>query len=191
MTDITKPDLDIMDYDPDAAAVEVASGDGSVLDRVKKRRREVKDTVEIPIPSWGGELIAVYKVLDQDKIDEMIRNIQQRARQLQVSGNGRNRDQTRKVGNNADMDFLIDSCVGIIAWDSSTDEREEIAQGFFDMTLVPMLEPKDEFGNDLEITNPRELLMYLLKHNTISLGNLSQKVARWMRDTSIPVEDPQ
>jgi hypothetical protein len=184
-------DPEIIAHDPDATGPEVASGSGSVLDRVKKRRSFVKDTQEFAIPSWNGELLATMKVLDRDKIDDMIRHVQSRARQAQLTGKGRDRREMARIGNETDMDFLIDACTGIIARDEETEEEERVAFGFDDMSFAAQLDPRDEAGNVVEINTGRELLMYLLKWNTISLTTLSQKIARWMQDTSRPVEDPQ
>lgn len=184
-------DPDLTRHDPDATGPEVASGNGSVLDRVKRRRTFVKDTQEFPIPSWNGELLAECKVLDRDKVDDMIRHVQARARQAQLTGKGRDRREMSRIGNETDMDFLIDACTGIIARDEETDEEERVASGFDDMSFVPTLDPRDEDGNEVAVNTPRELLLYLLKWNTISLTTMSQRVARWMQDTSRPVEDPQ
>lgn len=184
-------DSELVQHDPDATGPQVASGSGSVLERVKKRRSFVKDTQEFNIPSWSGELLATMKVLDRDTVDDMIRHVQARARQAQLTGRGRDRRELSRIGNETDMDFLIDACTGIIARDADTDEEEVVAFGFDDMTLVEKLQPQDADGNVVEINTGRELLMYLLKWNTISLTTMSQKVARWMQDTSRPVEDPQ
>jgi hypothetical protein len=136
---------DDLTHDPDATAAEVASGSaGSALDRIKQRRNQVSDTLEVGIPSWGGELRAEFKLLDRDRIDEMIRVVQQRARQMQLSGRGRDRKEMARIGNETDMDFLVDACVGIWADPVDADqEREKLSDGFFDMTFVPQLDPAE------------------------------------------------
>lgn len=148
----------------------------SLLDRIKSRRSETDDTLRLPVPSWNGELIAEYKVLDRTDIENMVKRI--RARQ---SGQAGVKAKPDSVG--ADCDFLIKACGGIIAHDNETDEEEVLTNGF-NSELTALL------GNPDGVETARDLVLYLLKNNTVALASHSMKVARWMEDTSKPVDDP-
>lgn len=179
--------------EPGETGIEAGSDTTSLLDRIKKRRNERDDYLVAGIPSWGDELRAKYQVLDRSEIDKMVRRIRARAAGAQ---NG----QKQQVGSDADIDFLIKACVGIIAHDNETEEEKQIADGF-NMELARLLgdeEPDgdivmqmDDKGTTMKVSNPKELVSYLIKGNTIALAAHSQKVARWMQDTSRPIEDPQ
>lgn len=163
----------------DKSAAEIAAGSESILDKVKKRRTEVDEQPWFDIPSWAGGLKAQYRVLDRDDIEKMVRRI--RARQ---TGQG------KQSGMDADLDFLIKACVGVKAYDIEDDIDEVLTPGYT-MQLAHLLDPKDEeTGEPIQITNERQLVAYLFKGNTIALAAHGQKVARWMQDTSKPVEDP-
>lgn len=176
---------DGLDIEPDSSAVQEMVGT-SILDRVKKRREQRADELIIDIPSWDGEMKAKYKVLHRTDIEKMVKRI--RLRQAQQAANG---GQTNS-GTDADLDFLIKACVGIIAHDNETEEEEIVADGY-NLDLVPALEPVDALGNPIEISNERQLVAYMMGKgdSSIALAAHSMKVARWMQDTSKPVEDPQ
>lgn len=173
-------------------AVEQAADRRSMLDKIKERRDQREDYLVVGIPSWNDELRARYQVLDRSEIDNMVRRIRSRTMNAQ---NG----QKTNIGSEADMDFLIKACVGVIAHDNETEEEEEVATGF-DMNLARLLGEEaadgsitmvmDERGTTMSVRSPRELVAYLVKGNTIALATHSQKVAKWMQDTSRPIEDP-
>lgn len=162
-----------LDIEPGVSAAEEAGEVQSVLDRVRARRNEGDDVLTIDIPSWDGGLRAKYRVLDKDDIDKMVRRI--RARQ---SGQG------KQSGLDADLDFLIKACIGIEAYDVENDETETLTNGYT-KSLIHLL------GKDDEMNHERQLVAYLFKGNTIAIAAHGMKVARWMQDTSKPVEDPQ
>jgi hypothetical protein len=160
-----------LDIEPGTDAAEVAADSRSLLDRIKSRRDEREDVLTIDIPSWDGDLQAKYRVVDRAEIEKMVRRIR-----IRSTGNG-------NTGSQADTDFLINACVGVIAVDDETNVERPLTSGYT-MELAEML------GRP-EITTPRELVAYLFKGNTIALGAHAIKVARWMQDTTKPVEDPQ
>lgn len=165
--------------EPETDAPTIAVDSPSVLEKIKKRRDEREDTLTIEIPSWDGDLMAVYKVVERDDIEKMIR----RARRAAQDGN------RADAAMEADADFLIKACVGVKAVDPDSDIEQQIATGYT-MDLARMLDPKNEAGDPIQIRNERELVAYLVKWNGIALAAHGQKVARWMQDTSKPVEDP-
>jgi len=182
--------------EPGETGIEAGSDTTPLLERIKKRRNERDDYLTTGIPSWNDELRARYQVLDRSEIDRMIRRIRARSAGATNGQSG----QRSNVGSDADIDFLIKACVGVIAHDNETEEEEQIADGFT-MELAYMLGEKqadgvvimtlDDKGTTMPVSNPKELVSYLIKGNTIALAAHSQKVARWMQDTSRPLEDPQ
>lgn len=187
MTEIDDPQ--ILGHDTESTGAEVAAGGGSVLDKIVKRRKPGKGEGEFPIPSWGPELLAKMKVLDRHVVDKHIRHTQARVREMDLAG--RKRDDLVRLGNETDMEFLRQACIGIIAHDLESDDKEQVATGFDDMSLAERLDPVDEFGNPIVLANWMELMMYLLQWNDLALTTFAQRVGRWMQDTSRPVEDPQ
>lgn len=166
------------DIEPGLSGAEVANGSGSILDKIKRRKEARTDELTIDLPSWDGDLKAVYQLLDRREIEKMA----QRIRAAHVAGK-------KPDGTTADIDFLIKSCIGIIAYDVEEDIDERIADGF-DMSLVQKLDPKDKYGKPVEITDQRQLVAYLTGWNNVALGYHAQKVGRWMQDTSKHPEDP-
>jgi len=164
---------DDLGVEPGVSAAEEAAGALSVLDRVKARREEriADETLTLDIPTWGGELRAKYKVVPRPDLEKMVRKI--RARQ---SGNGQG-------GNEADLDFLIQACVGVVAYDTESGEQEEVTNGY-NKQLSDLL--------GVEAPAARDVLLYLFKGNGIAIAAHAMKVARWMQDTSKdPEQDPQ
>lgn len=170
-------------YEPGTSAAEVAADHNSVLDRIKKRRDEAEEFLTVDIPSWDGDLKAKYKVLPRAEVEKMIRRV--RARQ-----NG-----APQTGIEAEADFLIESCVGIIGYDAETDETFRVGNGY-DMDLARDLDPRypkghPQEGEPVRISDERELVVYMLKWNGIALAAHAQTVAKWMQDLKVPVADPQ
>lgn len=155
----------------------------SALDRIVRRRQERSDILEIDIPSWDGDLIACYQVLGRQDLERMIRTIRARARDQKGTA----------TGGDADLDFLIKACVEVKGYDQESDQKFHISDGY-DMDLAGKITLYDEFENEIEVKNPRQLVACMLgkKDSSIALAAHSVKVARWMQDTSKnPIEDPQ
>ena len=170
--------------EPGTTAPETAADSHSVLDKIKQRRDEREDILTIDIPSWDGDLKAKYQVLDRSEVEKMIRRVRAR------SNNGN----SSAAGTDADCDFLIKACVGVVAYDADTDTETPVADGYT-MTFARLLEPVwpkgyAQEGEPIKMNNERELVVYLFKWNNIALAAHGQRVARWMQDTSKPVEDP-
>lgn len=161
--------------EPGTTAVETAGDARSLLDKIKDRRENREDILKIDIPSWDGDLKAEYKVIAREDIEQMIRRV--RFRQSGGRSNGVN-----NAGTEADADFLIKACIGVIAVDQETGAETKIADGY-NRTLIEILEPENT--ND-----EKGLVVYLFKGNSIALAAHGQKIARWMQDTSKPIEDP-
>lgn len=170
--------------EPGVDAVTIAADAQSVLDRATKRRDERDDDHRIfDIPTWDGDLKAKYKVVDRPDLEKMIQRIRRRSR-----GNG------ASSGVDADADFLIKACVGVIACDVETDFEVPLSPGYT-MDLAEMLNPvwpkgHPQEGESFEIKSQRELVIYLFKWNGIALATHGAKVARWMQDPTKSDEDP-
>jgi hypothetical protein len=180
---MTDEDDDQITLQPGQLAPEIAADAQSIIDRIKQRRDAREDELTIDIPSWGGDLQARYQVLDRNEIDKMVKRI--RARQ---SGNG-------SSGTDADADFLIKACVGVTAVDQENDIEEPLTPGYT-MDLARLLDPKyprghPQEGQPVDIKIERHLVVYLFGFNNIAMAAHAAKIARWMQDTSRPVEDPQ
>lgn len=173
-----------LEMNPDVSAAEQAIDSKSILQKIQDRRNEREDILTTDIPTWDGELRAKYQVVDRADIEKMIR----KARISSAQRNGASATE-------GDTDFLIKACVGVIGYDSETDTEFGITDGYT-MELAGMLDPKYPRGHPMEgqpvpITHPRELVAYLFKWNGVAIALHGQKIARWMQDTSKPVEDPQ
>lgn len=172
--DVTEQDA-APELGADGDAAEVARGQ-SLLDRAQQRREERKGTEEFNIPTWGGELLARYKVVPRRELNKIINK-----------GRGKKGEAADRADVESDCDFLIKACVGIVARDIDTEEREEVASGYNE-DLTRKLNKEDKIGS------ARELVLYMFsdkegKANTVALGAHCMKVARWMQDPSRPVDD--
>lgn len=156
------------------AAVTQATDDRSLISRIQARRDDREDILTIEIPSWGGDLKAKYRVVERVEIEKMMR----RARSNAGSGDGKN------SAIQADCDFLIGACVGVIAVDPETGNEIDLSDGY-------SLDLAEKLGNPPNTDTARGLVLHLVKNNSIALASHGQRVARWMQDTSKPVEDPQ
>lgn len=162
--------MEELDVEPGVAAAEQAADSRSFLDKIKARRDGLEDLSEpVEIPSWGGELLARYKVIAKSELEIMIRRIRG------------NRNSEGDV--TADLDFLIKACAEVIARDAETGEERKLSSGY-NMELAELL------GEPEGAESARGLVLYLFKNNGIAVSAHAMKVARWMQDTSRPVEDP-
>jgi hypothetical protein len=158
------------------SAAEEAKGI-SLLRQAEKRREQQADTLFLEVPTWGGDLIAEYKVIDRTRLDTLVRKMQQQAR----GGNAGN------AATMADINLLLEANVGIYAYDadggdSEEDCREPIMDDHGTVTY-------DRIGRVLgkDFRAAREAVLYLMKNNPIAISTHAMNVARWMRD---PSKDP-
>lgn len=155
---------------PTTAAEAAVAGTGSLLDQIRQRRDErvADESLVLPIPTWDGELLARYRVVDRKVIQGLARGVQKRSRR---------RGGDADDGGEADADFLIRACVEIIAHDNETEVEETIAEGYNQ-------ELAEALGINPGPSPARGVLFYLFKDNGIAVGAHAQKVAEWMTDTS-------
>jgi hypothetical protein len=149
----------------------------SLLRQAEERREQESDTLFLDVPSWSGDLIAEYKVLDRPRLEAMVRKVQQLAR----DGNQSN---ARTV---ADIGLLLESNVGLYAYDPDGGDTEESRRA--PITDEHGTVTYDRIGKILgqDFRSSRESVLYLMKNNAIAISTHALAVARWMRD---PSKDP-
>lgn len=176
MTTTTKDELGL---GPNPAAEEARGI--SLLRQAEQRREQSGVTLFLEIPSWGGDLIAEYKVMDRTRLEGMISKIQREAR------NG-NSSSARTA---ADIDLLVAANVGIYAFDA---EAVATAEDGVDDDAAGRVAITDDLGTvtftrigpvlGREFRTAREAVLYLFKDNGIAITAHAVVVARWMRDPS-------
>lgn len=99
----------------------------SQLERLKKRRREARENrepLDLPIPGYGDELVARYRVLDYDELQKLER----RGSKMAQAGD-------TEAGLKVTMDTIAQACIGIFL-------RQD------DGSLKPLNECVTEFGDE-------------------------------------------
>lgn len=141
----------------------------SLLGRIKARRDEqtANETLTLPVPTWDGELLARYRVLERKVLEKL------------------NAAAKRKQGAavNGDADFLIRACVGLFVVDDDGEQvalEDESGPIRFDSRLAAKL--------DVPAETARDVVMYAFKGNDLAVGSHAAKVAQWMTDTSQEVD---
>lgn len=159
-----------------STAVEEAKG-VSLLRRAEERRKEEADTLYLDVPSWGGDLIAAYRIVDRPRLETMVRKIQAEMRD-NSNGNARTA---------ADIDLILEANTGLYAYDpTGLDESARRAPIEVDEMVVGFSRI-NEIMNRPEINSARSAVLYLFKNNAVAISAHALTVARWMRD---PSKDP-
>jgi hypothetical protein len=160
---------------PESAAEEARGT--SLLREAERRREQASANLFIEVPSWGGDLIAEYRVVERQRLEQLITKIQREQR------NGSNSGQRTA----ADIDLLVEANVGLYAFDAdAAAAADDEAAG-----RVPIA---DEMGTvtygrigpvlGREFRSVREAVLYLMKDNGVAISAHASVVARWMRDPS-------
>lgn len=144
------------------------NGAGSLIDRVRARREErvADEHLDLPVPTWGGELVARFRVVDSVIFERIAKRLQ--------SG---------KTDTGADADFLCAACAGVFVRDDDGPLEAVLCDGkpvAFDKGLADVL--------GVEVERAREVVYYLVKDNQLALSLFAVKVINWMQDTSAEVE---
>lgn len=161
----------------ESTAAEEAKGI-SLLRHAEQRRAESKDALFLDVPSWNGDLIAEYRVVDRTRLETMVRKIQQEAK-----GNN-NTARTQ-----ADIDLILEANVGLYAYDAEggPEEADRRAPIEDDLGLVPYTRVSMVLGKNGMINSARAAVLYLFKDNAVAISAHALTIARWMRD---PSKDP-
>lgn len=188
MSEITHDDdLDIT-AGPETTAPEEAKGI-SLLRKADKSRAKRTNTLYLDVPSWAGDLIAAYRVVDRQRLETMVRKIQQEAK----SGS----DSSARTA--ADIDLILEANVGLYAYDPEggpepEDRRAPIED---DLGVVPFnrfgdillrIRPEDREGKPApRLNSARAVVLYAMEDNAVAISAHALMIARWMRD---PSKDP-
>lgn len=150
----------------------------------KKREERVRDIfLDLPLPTWDGDLVVRFVVVDRDYIDKFAA--------------------ADKRTPEMDMDFVItatsriymhdpdgaaegDDVEYMVNADGTTNEEYILLKNDagtpvkFDQTMAEML------GQD-QLRKARDVLSYCVKGNMIAIGGLAGKLVNWMQDTDTKV----
>jgi hypothetical protein len=108
MDDVLKDHHPVDPPEHPAPAEAISTGaklETSRLERLRERRRaarEDRDPLDLPIPGYGDELIARYRVLDYDELQKL----QKRGGEMARSGD-------KEAGLKVTIDTIAQACVGI------------------------------------------------------------------------------
>lgn len=141
---------------------------GSLLARIRERRDALAqdERLDLPIPSWGGDLVATYRVMERRQVEKLA-----------------GRAKSKAGASDADTDFLIRACAGVQYRDESGDLVPLVDDGGpvrFDSRLAALL--------GVEADTARDLVRYLFRDNAIAIGTHTARVVEWMTDTSAEVD---
>jgi hypothetical protein len=171
-TEVETPQEEGSPDTPVSAAEVASSANGSLLGRIKAARdiRVANESLTLPIPTWGGDLVARYRVVDRSQLEELAK----RARQ------GKNTD------SGADINFLARACEGVLMRDPDTGAIEPVLNGHgvqvrFDHDLAALLGVEAESATDV--------VLYLFKSNAVAIASHAMKIATWMQDTSQEIDE--
>jgi hypothetical protein len=170
----------------DTTATEEAKGI-SLLREAEHRREESSDSLFLDVPSWGGDLVAEYRVVDRPRLEKMARKIMQEAR-------GGTNSTARTA---ADTDLILAANVGIYARDPDGDPDGP------DGARVPLIVAgstatygtvNEILKKDQYIKSARSAVLYMFAKPQskdgppgdagVAISAHALTVARWMRDPS-------
>jgi hypothetical protein len=148
----------------------------SILDQVNAARDErlVHETVKMAIPSWGGDMIAEYRVLPRKFTEE--------------TGKRSARGDT-----NAEMDFIARACVSLWVKDPESGKliQLETSPGSpmrYTRGVLSMLGKESLLEGKKSEEEPYVVIRHLMNHNEVAIATHAGKVMNWMTDTSQEVD---
>lgn len=162
---------DASESDEAAMAGPSPSDEGvSIVEQLRARRAErlADEHLDLPIPTWEGQLVARYRVVRGEEVRKL----------LQRASTGR-ADQT------ADASFLVTACEQVFAMD---DEGRMVVLRRPDgmpMRYEPAL---GELVAGERFERAVALVYHLFADNDLAISSHALKLAQWMQDTSREVE---
>src|SRR5688500_18010026 len=87
----------------------------SLLRKAAARREERVHALFLDVPSWDGDIIAEYQVVNRPRLETM-------ARKISAESKGGNESSLRTA---ADIDFIVEACVGLYAYNPEGDSQED------------------------------------------------------------------
>jgi hypothetical protein len=172
---MTNPLLNDEELDvPEGPAVEEARGI-SLLHSAERQRDQQAGTLFLDVPTWGGKLVAEYRVVDRPRLNALAQKIQQMRR----DGN------ETSAMTAADIDLLLEANVGLYAFDVEAEEGKQRVPINDERGIVTYRRIGPVLGKDFRTA--RESVLYMMKDNAVAISAHAMKIARWMED---PSKDP-
>jgi hypothetical protein len=159
--------------------VDTASAANTLLQKAQERRQKRESTLFLDVPTWDGDLIAEYAILDPDAM---------KAFASQAAANARN---GAEPGSN-DMLLIARMCVGLHVWDGEANKRVSIIDEFGHVGYDRIAK---FLGKDHILTSQAEAIKYVMSErdkndpdkyvvNLIAINLHAASIQKWMRDTS-------
>jgi hypothetical protein len=149
---------------------------GSMMDQLRRKRHELegRKTVDIDVPGYDGMLVAEYRIIGTKELEQIGTKIE---REFKAQGD-------RMLF--AAIDGLLKACVQL--YYSRDGDKVPISESFgpdeppvtFDSRLA-------EFFN-LNTESARDTLYAVFAENEIAIMQHSEKLGRWLGDTSREVQ---
>ena len=159
--------------------IEETSSAVNILQKAQERRQKRETHLFLDVPTWDGDLVAEYRILDPDEMKAMAEKSIARAR------NG------AEPGAN-DIALIMATHVGLHVLDRETGERVAITDDFGHVGYGRIAK---FLGKELVLRNTVDSIKYLMSErdpdnsdsyivNLIAISLHSQSIQRWMRDPS-------
>lgn len=168
----------------ETTAAEEALGE-SLLRKAQKARHERDDVLYLDIPSWDGDIVGAYRVLDRTTMERLIRKITKESKNGNSSANLRTK---------ADIDLIVRACVGLYARNPDSDAEEGSHD---DLVQLKVGDEPATYGsiNELlksdQIRDTNSAVMYLFAKDGgdagVAISAHALTIARYMQD---PSKDP-
>jgi hypothetical protein len=166
--------------DIDQPVIEETSQAVNLLQKAQERRQKRETHLYLDVPTWDGDLIAEYRILDPDEMRLVADATAARIRQ----GNA-------EPGSN-DMGLLNAMCVGLHVFDREDNKRVPILDEF---GIVNYTRIAKFLGKDHILKTANDAIKYLMSErdpddedkyivNLVAISLHANSVQRWMRDTS-------
>ena len=152
----------------------------TILQKAQEKRQKRESHLFLDVPSWDGDLIAEYRILDPDEMKASA------DRAMLISRNGGS-----KPGDN-DIQMIISMHVGLHVLDRATGKREAITDEYghvgFDRIAIYL-------GKEHLIESQADAVKYLMSErdekdpdkfvvNIVAITLHANAIQNWMRDTS-------
>ena len=136
------------------------SGSGSLLARIRaEREAHMADRhLDLPVPTWGGRLIARYRVIDKKEWKRLSR------------------------ADVDDRDLIAAACIGLFVNDGGDMQpiEDNGAPVVFDSVFAEM--------NDQRLSDSRSVVSWAFGGEDLAVGAVARKLIDWMADTSAEVD---
>lgn len=155
------------------------SGAASLLQKAQERRQKREAHLFLDVPTWGGDLIAEYRILNPDEMKRV-------ATTALANNNG-----VKEPGAN-DIALINAMCVGLHVWDSEKEERVPITDEFGHVNYGRIA---NFLGKSHVIKNSADAVKYVMSErdpdnpdnyivNLVAISLHAAEIQRWVRDPS-------